>query len=57
MLMATLTTPAAPRKAVRELPNLRTLADDQRVKLAWCHRCHRCHRCHHCRGARPGDGK
>lgn len=34
---------AAPKKAVRELKNLRISAGDQRLKMAFCHRCHRCH--------------
>lgn len=41
--MSAITKPAAPKKAVRELKNLRTSAGDQRLKLAFCHRCHRCH--------------
>lgn len=41
--MAVITKPAAPKKAVRELKNLRTSAGDQRLKLAFCHRCHHCY--------------
>lgn len=40
--MAVVTKPPAPKKAVRELKNLRTPAGDQRA-VAFCHRCHRCH--------------
>lgn len=39
--MTVVTKPAAPKKAVRELKNLRTSSSGQ--KLLFCHRCHRCH--------------
>ncbi len=41
--MAVITQPAAQKKAVRELKNLRTSTRGQRLKLAFCHGCHRCH--------------
>ena len=41
--MSVITKPAAPKKAVRELKNLRTSVGGQRLKAAFCHRCHRCH--------------
>lgn len=41
--MSVITKPAAPKKAVRELKNLRTSAGSQRLKLAFCRRCHSCH--------------
>ena len=41
--MSVITKSAAPKKAVRELKNLRVSAGDQRLKMAFCHRCHRCH--------------
>ena len=44
--MSVITKPAAQKKAVRELKNLRTSASNNpRLKLAFCHRCHRCHGC------------
>lgn len=52
--MTVVTKLAIPKKAVRELKNLRTSTGDQRLKLAWCHRCHRCHGCH---AVRPGHSK
>lgn len=38
--MPVVTKPAAPKKAVRELKNLRVSARDQLSKLAFCHGCH-----------------
>lgn len=47
--MNVVTKPAAPKKAVRELKNLRTV--DRDLKVAFCHRCHRCH------AVRPTPGR
>lgn len=41
--MAAITKPAAQKKAVRELKNLRFSVSNQRLEQAFCHRCHRCH--------------
>lgn len=41
--MSVTTKSTAPKKAVRELKKLRTMASGQRLKLAFCHRCHSCH--------------
>lgn len=49
--MSAITKPAAKKKAVRELKNLRTSTRGPRLKLAFCHSCHGCH------AARTGDRK
>ncbi|MBI2824822.1 MAG: hypothetical protein HYX69_09065 [Planctomycetia bacterium] len=41
--MTVVTKPAAPKKAIRELKNLRTSTRGQSLKLAFCHGCHAVH--------------